>query len=84
MTNSEKIELLKSFGISVKDDGYGYLVEDGWYDIYEKLEGAGFEYVEKEYGDDTIGFRTNGEYKVTVIAANPTVVDIGLLVEYEE
>jgi len=82
MNNSEKIELLGSFGIPVKEDRAGFLVEIGLYNIYDRLEAVGFEYVEKGFDDDTIG--TNGEYEISVIATNPTTVDISKLEEFHD
>lgn len=84
MTNQEKIETLRMLDIPVKNDSCGFLVKDGWYDIFDSLKKHGFKYVEKDFDDDTIGFYSDGEYKITIIAANPTVIDIETLDEYEE
>lgn len=82
MTKQERKKMLKMLDIPVKDGDDGSFVQDGEYDIKERLERHGFKN-EKNYNINA-DFYTHGGYLIVVLKTSPIVIDIGFLPGYGE
>ena len=84
LTTEQQIELFKAIGITTEWDPAVRMFLAPRRGLYEALDNNGYSHIPSTSFDPTCAAYTNGIHRVTIIAAHPTVMDIGWEADYDD